>query len=197
VVVVVVELVVVVPEMVVVVVVVVVMVVVPKMVVVVVEVVVVEVVVVLLVVVVVLLVGVVVEVVLVVVELLVVVVGPHAGSAGSVQEQSGFVLQFVTNRLLARAEVHARQASACGTDLFRAGSVRALPRRSCFGDKDARPERDRSQRDNRSPNHRHRGAPLWPFPHVNSDFGALPALRARLRPACQGCFWTKSRIFLD
>jgi hypothetical protein len=38
--------------------------------------------------VVVLLVGVVVEVVLVVVELLVVVVGPHAGSVGSVQEQS-------------------------------------------------------------------------------------------------------------
>jgi hypothetical protein len=55
----------------------------------------------LVVVVVVLLVVVVVEVVLVVVELLVVVVvGPHAGSAGSVQEQSGFVLQFVTTDFL-------------------------------------------------------------------------------------------------
>jgi hypothetical protein len=83
------ERVVVVVELVVVVVVLLVVVVVPKVVVVVV------------VVVVVLLVGVVVEVVLVVVELLVVVgVGPHAGSAGSVQEQSGFVLQFVTTDFL-------------------------------------------------------------------------------------------------
>jgi hypothetical protein len=82
------ERVVVVVELVVVVVVLLVVVVVPKVVVVV-------------VVVVVLLVGVVVEVVLVVVELLVVVVvGPHAGSAGSVQEQSGFVLQFVTTDFL-------------------------------------------------------------------------------------------------
>src|SRR5262249_31453076 len=39
------------------------------------------------------------------------------------------------NRLLARAEVLARQAGACDGDLFRAGTVRALPRRSCFGDK--------------------------------------------------------------
>jgi len=106
------------------------------------------------------LVVVVVATVVLVVEL-VVVVGVHAGSAGSVQEQS-VVLQLSINRLLARAERRAHKARASGGDLFRADIRVAWSHRCYFGDKAAHPERNRQQRDNCFPSHRR--APLWPFP---------------------------------
>src|SRR5262249_44301292 len=62
---------------------------------------------------------------------------------------------------------------AAGGGVFSGELVRAAKRRRRFGagDKDARPERDSSQRHTCSPSHRR--APLWPF-QSEDCFGALP-----------------------
>jgi hypothetical protein len=119
--------------------------------------------------------------VVVVVEVVVSGMPSHGGSVGSVQEQFGFVLHSLTTACLQALKAMPVKAPHGGADLFRADIRVALPRRSCFGDKDARPERDSSQRDNCSPNHRHREAPPMATPSPSTGWSAARLVAATAR----------------
>src|SRR5262249_21766672 len=109
------------------------------------------------------------------------------GGRGAIREPrlhrtgAGPRLALVEDRRLAGLEGRARQARASGGDLLRA-RLRAANRRRRVGagDKDARPERDSSQRDNCSPSHRR--APLMAVPILRLISALYPRVPL-VRPA--------------